>query len=180
MFSKHEKRSSEHETATNHAQQGELFEGVGGRQAYPSPRRRGGGYQHICTLSNFEKTIEQKMRDPRMDELREMGVQQHWLKIAEEVGVDDFLKIWRILDREAQSYDSCGNGRLLVPMRLYSTYLRYQRNRYINTLSCSGMPPSAIQKKLIEQLHEKISIRNISRVAKMRNDAAQGRASNNG
>ena len=177
MHNSHVKRSSGHETGTPEVQQGELFAGVGGRHAPLPLRRRGGGYQHICTLSNFGQSVEKNLRDPRMNELREMGVQQHWLKIAEELGVDAFLKIWRILDREAQAYDSCGNGRLLVPMRLYSTYLRYQRNRYINALHGMGMPPSAIQKTLINELHEKISIRNISRVAKTRHDATQGSAS---
>lgn len=176
MHSTHEKRSSAYESATLHALQGELFAGVGGRQASPSPRRRGGGYQDICTSSNFGQSAEKNSRDARMDELREMGLQQHWLKIADEIGVDAFLKIWRILDRELQSTESFRSGRLVVPLRLYSTYLRYQRNRLIESFANAGNPPRIIRRLIMTQLHEKISIRNILSVIKKCHDAAPERS----
>ncbi len=154
----------------------EMFEGVAGRQINHHKLRRRGGYQRTGDPSNFDQSAEKNSRDARMNELRAMGLQQHWLKIADEIGVDEFLKIWRILDRELQSGESSSSGRLIVPLRLYSTYLRYQRNRYIESLANEGNPPRIIRRKLMTLLHEKISIRNILAVIKKCHDAAPERS----
>lgn len=113
---------------------------------------------------NFSPDGEQKKRDPRLDELREMGLQRVWLDVSEEIGVDAMLKTWRILDR---AHSSGGDeGRFMVPMRSYGSYLRFQRNRYIEALDASGMKPREIREKLSKQLCEQISIRHISRILK--------------
>lgn len=139
-----------------------LFDGVGGRQSSSPHPSRGGGYQNICTVINFEPGAAQKKRDPRLEEFRQMGLQAVWLEVAEEVGVDAMLKMWRILDRDQSSIGD--DGRLLIPIRSYSTFLRYQRNRYIESLNGMGMKPREIQEKLNAQLCEKISLRHISRL----------------
>lgn len=162
MENKNEKRNSEHETGNEPAHQAELFDRVGGRQAPPPAPPRGGGYQNVCTVLNFEASAGQKKRDPRLDELREMGLQRVWVDVAEEIGVDALLKMWRILDRDLSSIGD--DGRLLVPLRSYSTFLRYQRNRYIETLDSLGMKPKEIREKLNQQLCEQISLRHISRI----------------
>lgn len=102
------------------------------------------------------------MRDPRLEELREMGLQRIWLEVAEKIGVDAFLAVWRILDSDQTSIEN--SGRLMVPIRAYSTYMRYQRNRYVESLSEMGLTPPQIRQKLKEQLCEQISIRHISRL----------------
>ena len=163
MTFKHKKRSSEHRTANDEVRQADLFGGVGGRQASTPPRRKGGGYQNICTVLNFEQSVEQKKRDPRMDELQQMGLQRVWLDVAEGIGVDAMLKAWRIID--ATQGNIGDDGRLLVPLRSYGTFLRFQRNRYIETLADLGFTPAAIRERLDKQLGEKLSVRHISRVA---------------
>lgn len=141
-----------------------LFEGVGGRQAQPSPSDGGGGYLDICAVLNFSPDGEQKKRDPRIEEFRQMGLQRVWLDVAEEIGADAMLKVWRILDRaNAHGGDE---GRFMVPMRSYGSFLRFQRNRYIEALDSQGVKPKEIRERLNKQLCEQISIRHISRILK--------------
>lgn len=162
MEIKNGKRNSERGTVSIGTHQPDLFDGVGGRQASSPSPAWGGGYQNICTVLNFEPGAEEKKRDPRLEEFKQMGLQRVWLDVAEEIGVDAMLKMWRILDRDQSSIGD--DGRLLVPIRSYSTFLRYQRNRYIESLNCMGMKPREIQEKLNAQLCEKISLRHISRL----------------
>ena len=162
MSRKREKRSSEQGTASRCPLTQDMFGGVGGRQASPKHSHGGGGYQNICTVLNFDPAAAEKKRDPRLDELREMGLQRVWLDVAEAIGVDALLKMWRILDADPASIGNA--GRLLIPLRSYSTFLRYQRNRYIESLDALGHKPPEIQKKLKDQLCEHISIRHISRL----------------
>jgi hypothetical protein len=140
----------------------DMFGGVGGRQALPNPIHRGGGYQNICTILNFDASAARKKNDPRLHEINEMGLQQVWIDIAEEIGVDDFLKIWRRLDSAPEAIDD--GGRILIPIRSYSRFLRYQRNRYIEALSDMGKKPQEIQAILKSELCEKISVRHILRL----------------
>jgi hypothetical protein len=164
MVKKNGKRNSSQGIGRSRSSPGSPLLEVGGRQTASTTSHGGGGYQNICTVLNFEKNAEQKKRDPRLDELRQMGLQRVWLNIAEEVGVDNLLKVWRALDKDQSSIGD--DGRLLVPIRSYSTFLRYQRNRYIETLDSMGMSAKQIQQKLSEQLCEQISLRHISRLAK--------------
>ena len=164
MQKKNEKRNSMHESGREHGHQADHEQGVGGRQENSCHPSGGGGYQNICTVFNFDRDGEQKKRDPRLEELREMGLQRVWLDVAEEIGVDALLKTWRILDRDQASVGD--DGRLLIPLRSYSTFLRYQRNRYIETLDNLGMKPKEIREKLNKQLCEQISLRHISRIIK--------------
>jgi hypothetical protein len=137
--------------------------GVGGRQGEAPPGLGGGGYPKNCKILNFS-TITEKKRDPRLDELREMGLQRSWLEIAEAIGVDSFLTIWRILD--ADKTNKTDDGRRLIPMRSYSCFERYQRNRYIETLVNAGATPAEISTHLLQQIGEKISARHILRFRK--------------
>lgn len=162
MSRKRGKRISEQGTASRCPLTQDMFGGVGGRQAKPRPPAGGGGYQNKCTVLNFDPTAAEKMRDPRLEELREMGLQRIWLEVAEKIGVDAFLAVWRILDSDQTSIEN--SGRLMVPIRAYSTYMRYQRNRYVESLSEIGLTPPQIRQKLKEQLCEQISIRHISRL----------------
>lgn len=134
------------------------LQGVGGRQA-PSPSPpRGGGYLSSCTTSNFSQT------DHRLDELRTMGLAAHWIKVAEHIGFDAFDRLWRILDGDP-ALDS-GRGYLELRLRPYHSYLRYQRNRYIEELVGRGLTPKEIMGMIRSNLGEVVSIRHISRIAK--------------
>lgn len=161
MQNKNEKRSSGRGIGRRCRHTPDMFGGVGGRQAKPSPQPGGGGYQNICTVLNFDASAAEKKRDPRLVELREMGLQRVWLDVAEEIGVDEFLKVWRLLSSDDANIDS---GRLMIPIRSYSTYLRYQRNRYIESLADMGFTASAIKDRVNKQLGEKLSDRHLSRL----------------
>lgn len=162
MTKQNEKRSTAHGIGDGYSRQADLFGGVGGRQASPRQSRRGGGYQNKCTVLNFSPDAEQKKRDPRLDELREMGLRRVWLDVAEAIGMDNMLKLWRIIDASETRLGD--DGEIRVPLRRYSSYLRYQRNRYIEELFKVGLKPKEIREKLNKQLCEKISLRHISRI----------------
>lgn len=93
-----------------------------------------------------------------------MGLQRIWLVIAEEIGVDNFMRAWYILDSDIGSH--ADDGRLLIPIRRFRTYVRYQRNRYIEALIDLGFTPRQIKDRVERQLCEKLSIRNILRIVK--------------
>lgn len=144
--------------------------GVGARQPPPGLHPGGGGYQGVCMGSKFEKKIGEAEKnaahDPRLDELRAMGLQRAWVAAAEAVGVDAVLAVWRILDADpSSSYDGTT---LRVPLRAWRTYLRYQRNRYIDSLRDLGLRPHEIQRRLQQQLGERVSISHIKRLAARR------------
>jgi len=156
-----EKRSSTTRTDQASVDIDVRSEGVGGRQAESQPPAGGGGYQDNCLVLNF-RPRDQKNRDPRINELREMGLQRHWIDVAETIGVDNFMAAWRILDAEKDF--SVQSGRMMIPLRAYSAYLRYQRNRYIETLASMGVSLDGIRARLKDQLCENISRRHITRL----------------
>jgi hypothetical protein len=93
-----------------------------------------------------------------------MGMHSVWLRIAADqaVGLDAFLAMWKILDAEP-SFRS-DKGDLAIRMRSFRSYLRYQRNRYIEELCSAGLTPKDIQKAVRRHLCERMSIRNILRI----------------
>lgn len=163
MTDKEEKRSSSQGIAQLSLDLPATSPGVGGRHSPPPPSTKGGGYQNKCEFFKFSTAAEKK-RDPRLDELREMGLQRVWLEVAEAIGVDGFLAVWRILSEDPASIGDV--GRIEVAIRSFSAYQRYQRNRYIETLTAQGYTPEQIRRKLIEQTGEQISNRHILRLQK--------------
>lgn len=136
--------------------------GVGGRQAPPPPPPGGGGYLENCTGLNFGRAPAP--RDPRLDELSRLGLRAEWLRVAEEIGVDPFLRMWRILDSEDSPRDD--SGVLTLRLRSYDAWSRLQRNQHIRLLKQSGEPPRAIQDRITENYGEQLSRRTIDRVLK--------------
>lgn len=128
----------------------------------------GGGYQDVCTVLEFEKKPPARKKnaaaDPRLDELRRMGLPRVWLQVAEAIGVDAFLATWRILDADPATWHN--ETILRVRLRPYRSYLRYQRNRYIEALTAQGLKPDEIRQRLRKQLGEDVSHRHITRLAK--------------
>ena len=156
-----EKRSSKHGRAQHDAITG----GVGARQGSASLPLEGGGYPETCTVLEFSARPpeSEKNRDPRLGELQRIGLKRVWLDVAEEIGVDSFLAMWRILDSDESSRHK--EGFLQIHLKLYRSFLRYQRNRYIEALSAQGYKPIEIQHCLSRQLREPVSLRHISRLA---------------
>ena len=164
-----EKRSSAGDIA-----QADLFgDGVGARQGDQGDPAGGGEYLNNCDLSNFsnpapapgeKKRGEPAPRDPRFTELEKIGLPRVWLRIAERVGFDAWLDIWRMLSND-ESVRHDGGARL-PKLRCYSAYSRYQRNRYIEALAAQGMPLGAIHRALLENLRESLDVTNIKKIAK--------------
>lgn len=106
----------------------------------------------------------ENLRDRRVDELREMGLPAHWIRVAEMIGHDAFIAMWRTLDAEPSLLTELGH--LEVRLRTFRCYLRYQRNRYVEALAALGMSWKDIQKKVKDELCEKVSRRHITRLMK--------------
>lgn len=151
-----EKRSSQSEM-TSEPQGADLStRGVGGRQGAKSTPSWGGGYLDICAEKKARCTVGGA--DPRIDELRTIGLPRAWLQVAELVGFDLFMGLWRILDSEA----TCRPFHIKVPPM--SKWQRYQRNRYIVALDAAGARPREIQTKVRRELRETITLRHIWRI----------------
>jgi len=139
-----------------------LPQGVGGRQAAPPPPAGGGGYLDICSVFKFRAADDQRKRDPRLDELISMGLPRTWLQVAETIGIDAFLAMWRILDADESLHE---DNMVQAHLRPYRSYLRFQRNRYIETLAALRVPCATIREMLKSQLGEEISERHIFNLA---------------
>ncbi len=151
------------ESRNRHNETAGHTEGVGGRQGHPAPPLGGGGYLENCTEPNFGRAAEPR-RDPRMDELSRLGLRAEWLRVAEAIGVDAFLRMWQILDGDDSPRDD--SGVLTLKLRSYDAWRRLQRNQHIRALKQHGEPPSAIQERISEHYDETLSRRTIDRVLK--------------
>lgn len=72
----------------------------------------------------------------------------YWKEIAETIGVDAFLAMWRILDRQTQLAHE--NGGIRVMMRGYGSYERMMRNRFVINLHKEGIPDHEIRERLMQ------------------------------
>lgn len=164
-----EKRSQDNESAQMTLLPDHQPGGVGARQVPTPPPPRGGGYPDVCTVLDFQKKPAAAKKtappaDPRLDELRRMGLPRVWLRVAEAIGIDAFLTTWRILDADPSTWHN--ETILRIRLRPYRSYLRYQRNRYIEALTAQGLKPDEIQRRLQRQLGETVSHRHITRLGK--------------
>lgn len=135
---------------------------MGARQEGPPLPSGGGGYPDIYIQQEPPvggDTKNARAAEMRINELREMGIGLYWLAVAESIGVDNFLTVWKVLNSAAES---TGRREMYVPN--FSTYTAYQRNRFIQSMSASGMPAKAIRTEVSRQLRETLTVRHILRV----------------
>lgn len=126
-------------------------EGVGARHAGVPPLAEGGGYLSSCSASGAplgaappaagDQLVE---RDPRIEELRLMGVRPLWVKVADRVGFEAFIEVWRTLSDNQELLDE--RNRITVPTFL--TYHWFQRNQVIRSLAGEGLRPSEISERM--------------------------------
>ncbi|MDT8372086.1 MAG: hypothetical protein RQ783_08890 [Gammaproteobacteria bacterium] len=133
------------------------IEEVGARHRDQSFPPWGGGYLDNCT---GPEVLEKKSRDPRLDELREAGIGNHWTTLADEIGYDAFIVVWRVLSNRAD--DSEDAHKLYIPK--FNSFERYQRNRYILTLSSMGLTPKAIKDHVANELNEDLHVNHIHKL----------------
>lgn len=140
---------------------------VGARQPSPAAPAPGGGYPEIYTFSepalrpSENRAVTAPEKDPRLQQLREIGLNHIWQKVAAEIGYDNFLRMWQILD----SYEEIKrpDGGILVTLRAYRSQQRYQRDRF-GVLVKKQYGPSEAVRRVAEQMCEKVGGSHISRV----------------
>lgn len=140
-------------------------QGVGARQGTPARPGRGGGYLDECMPSQLSS-------DARFRELEEMGLPGIWLTLAHAIGYDHFMTMWRVLDA-AQEMHSESGSMIELQMRRYSSFKRYQRNRFVETLVDMGLSDTAIKERLRCELGEELSISHIGRLTTPRRVGAR-------
>lgn len=92
-----------------------------------------------------------------------MGMPDWLLQIAQAIGVDHTLTMWRILD--AQRGRRSDDGLMInLQLRPFSSYRRYQRNRFIEALGAVGFSVDEIRSKVKRELGEELSRRHILRL----------------
>ena len=167
------KKTLKRSSAARSSPLGTQTEGVGGRPIdHPTPPR-GGGYLDDCTI--FEASLkggENRARDFRLDELREMGLAKHWVNVASIVGYDYFLEIWEVLG-SAENVDHISSG-VRVYMPHPSLNERYQRNKLIRALGAQGKKSLEIQSIIKKELCEFVSRRHIDRWIQIKLPSSDG------
>ena len=123
-------------------------------------------FEVVGTSPCHQKPKGKPSSDPRLDELKRMGLPRWFLRAAEELGTDAALAFWRILDGDPGNWHN--DTTLRVRLRPYRSYLRFQRNRFIEALAAQGLRPDEIRVRLRRQLGEDVSHRHITRLAKSR------------
>jgi len=98
-----------------------------------------------------------------------MGLPAIWIRVAEAIGYDNFLQMWRILDTAAELREirrSENESMIEVQLRRYSSFQRYQRNRWVEDLARHGLPSAAIQRAVKLRLGEQLDRSHIRKLAK--------------
>lgn len=162
-----EKRSSRPVAARQGHRRGADPRPLGGRRPPADPRQGGGGYLGSRTAPNVVALVSPAFDERRatMDELRAMGMLAVWLDVAEIVGPAAFLRVWERLDREYGFQEAGAGEPLRLRLRRFSSYLRYQRNRYIESLASMGLSAPEIQRRIQADLGESVGHSHISRIA---------------
>ena len=153
-----DKRTQQHENARPQPPAA----GVGARQASTLPPPEGGGYLNTYRFCELENRDFEKKSDPRLRQLYEVGLSSTMLQIATEIGVDNFLKMWEILDKDESLWSDSGG--LLVRIRRFRSWLRHERNRFIKDLASSGERDDCIKKRVATQFGDNLHSTSISRV----------------
>jgi len=154
-MSDNEKRSTDKEihlvpplTSSNAA-------GVGARHSDSLPLDGVGGYLDICSISRSSLLAELRKNDSRLQDLKDMGLSHHLLKIAEAIGYEAFITLWLMVG---------GEEPIRMRMPPISKYRRFQRNRLIKKLAAEGMRRSQIKKYIKKNLCEDVTRRHIDRL----------------
>ena len=135
----------------------------GGSAGGPAVSGGGGGYQKICGSRNVGLAVPD--RDPRLDELEKVGLPRLWLAVAERIGFDAWLDVWRMLSSD-RARDREEGGLRMPKLRDFDAYLRFQRNRYIEALAQRGEEPAAIRKLVEKNLGERLDESHVERLVR--------------
>lgn len=143
--------------------------GVGGRQGTQPAPRGGGGYLDGCTppeLPGLGRPLAESLADPLLRELAEIGLSTMWLQVAAWLGYERFMALWRHLSADSRVLTD--DGQILVELRTFAWYERYQTDLLIRRLDAAGLPRAVIHSTLRAHLGEARSRDAISSVTSER------------
>lgn len=140
-------------------------QGVGARQPDAHDPGRGGGYLDECITP-------QVWADVKLRELADMGLPRVFLDIAQAIGYDNFLTMWKILDADYDRRDNTDGRMIEIELRRFRSFRRYQRNRFIEALA-PFMGCDAIRTKVLAELGEDLTLRHVRKLVKKRRIAPQ-------
>lgn len=132
---------------------------LGARHAIPPPPGSGGGSRNECNGSGFAVRAP---GDARIDELRRSGVGRVWLTVADAIGYETFLVVWRTLAAQPEVADE--RHRVYVPR--WHSFLRYQRNLLVRAMARAGATPEEIQAAVAREIGEMMSRTHVCRLVK--------------
>jgi hypothetical protein len=118
------------------------------------------------------------LEEAKLREFSDMRLPSVWIGIATMIGYENFLKVWRTLDTAAENGEirmSDSESMIIVSLRRYSSFRRYQRNRWIEYLAGRGLPPALIQQMVKQQLGENLNRSHIRRLSKGQGEVLQFR-----
>jgi len=134
-------------------------DGVGARHRGSLASFQGGGYQNNC--NSFEVLDwEKKSADEIFQELKEMGLRDDLLRLAQSVGADSFVRMWHFLSINYEQKDS---ARFRVYFPRFESYQKLLRDNLILNLHHQEQTPTQIKKHLSDKKIE-LSIRSIERI----------------
>jgi hypothetical protein len=100
--------------------------------------------------------------DIRLHELREIGLAKVWLDVANIVGVDRFFEMWKFLSSQEHLLND--SGQVELSLRRFTSYQKYQRNRYLDTLVQAGLTPAQLAQVIRRELGESLTVRQLRRL----------------
>jgi len=103
--------------------------------------------------------------DPRVAELRGLRLSAAWLGVAELIGFDQFVAVWRLLTSSEAWMDE--RNRISLPS--FRQYMRLQRNLMIKSMLADGFSSAEIRARVKSALGEDVGLSHLHKiVAKIR------------
>jgi len=107
---------------------------------------------------------EKIARDPRIDELRSGGLSWRWLTIAETIGYDSFVVMWRMASELFMDSDIERTSTIRIVIPHARKLERIQRDRLIVSLASEGLDVADIQNELKKRIQWNLGRRQIARI----------------
>lgn len=122
-------------------------QGVGARQGSLPLGSGGGGSPGSCSAfagalgaPPAPAPVSPGERDPRVEELRQIGLGAVWVRVADAIGYENFLTAWAVMSSNRDFMD--GRNRTTIPD--ISLLYRYQRNQLVRSLAQRGLSKKQI------------------------------------
>lgn len=128
-----------------------------GRPGRPRRARRGGGFPGAPGAPDLPADI-------RLRELEEIGLQRVWLQVAQQIGIDNFFAMWKLLSARPELIND--DNQIEIRLRRFASYQKYQRNRYIETLVRAGLKPFEVRQVIRRDLGENLTDRHVQRLCR--------------